>query len=200
MNTQHNGEAMKFSTGRQFGLGNREYTLTEDFVFFGRELPKGLTVDGSSVPKVPIMFFTTVLLLSGYLPTSLEILLIITILLVGISESSGWFMKPAAVHDYRFQEANTIFGWVPANVEYFWLMVLKINEYKKTNPNSDSVITVYFHLVMGFSIALTHLVMLMIFGWIVWLNYYLKNKAKEKEKSKAKKDTEQKDTVTTENH
>ena len=48
---------MKFSTGRQFGLGNRQYTLTEDFEFFGRTLPKGLTVDGSSVPKVAIMFF-----------------------------------------------------------------------------------------------------------------------------------------------
>ena len=165
---------MKFTTGRQFGLGNRKYTLTEDFVFFTRRLPKGLTVDGSSVPKVAIMFFTAVLLLWGSSPAWLEALIIVTMLLVGICESSGWFMKPAAVHDYRFQNASTFFGWVPANFEYWWLMILKINEYRITNPNNDGFIKVPFHLIMGFAIALAHLIMLMLFGWIVWLGYYFK--------------------------
>lgn len=167
---------MEFKTGRQFGLGNRKYQLTEDFVFFTRPIPKGLTVDGSSVPKVPIMFVTAALLLWGVSPVWVEMLLIVTMLLVGISESSGWFMKPAAVHDYRFQSANTLLGWVPANFEYCWLMILKIKEYRKTNPNNDGFIKVYFHLIMGAVIALTHLIMLMIFGWIVWLGYYIKNK------------------------
>ena len=57
------GGNMQFTTGRQFGLGNRKYTLTEDFDFFNRRLPKGLTVDGASVPKVVIMFSTAILLL-----------------------------------------------------------------------------------------------------------------------------------------
>ena len=169
---------MKFTTGRQFGLGNRKYTLTEDFVFFTRRLPKGLTVDGSSVPKVAIMFFTAVVLLWGGAPEWLEKIVIVTMLLVGISESSGWFMKPAAVHDYRFQNASTVFGWVSANFEYWWLMMLKINEYRKTNPNSDGFIKVTFHLIMGSAIALAHLVMLMLFGWIVWSSYYFKNSSK----------------------
>lgn len=168
---------MKFTTGRQFGLGNRKYTLTEDFVFFTRRLPKGLTVDGSSVPKVAIMFFTAAILLWGGSSAWLETLTIVTMLLVGICESSGWFMKPAAVHDYRFQNASTLFGWVSANFEYWWLMILKINEYRKTNPNNDGLIKVLFHLIMGFSIALAHLVMLMLFGWMVWYSYYFKNKS-----------------------
>lgn len=166
---------MKFSTGRQFGLGNRKYTLTEDFVFFNRHLPKKLMVDGSSVPKVVIMFFAAVLLLWGGSPVWLERLLIVTMLLVGISESSGWFMKPAAVHDYRFQNASSLFGWVSANAEYWWLMMLKIAEYRKINPNNDGFIKVYFNLTMGCVIALTHFVVLMLFGWVVWLGYYFKN-------------------------
>ena len=180
---------MKFTTGRQFGLGNRSYTLTEDFVFFSRHLPKGLTVDGSSVPKVLIMFLSAVVLMwlgaSEYIAKHdyvelfkwIERVIIVTMLLVGISESSGWFMKPAAVHDYRFQNANTLFGWVPANFEYWWLMILKINEYRETNPNNDAIYKVVFHLIMGFFIALAHLIMLMLFGWVVWINYYIKNKS-----------------------
>ncbi|NOX07978.1 MAG: hypothetical protein GXP22_00565 [Gammaproteobacteria bacterium] len=167
---------MKFTTGRQFGLGNRKYTLTEDFNFFNRGLPKGLTVDGSSVPKVAIMFIAAVVLLWGGSPVWLESLIIVVMLLVGISESSGWFMKPAAVHDYRFQNASSSFGWIPANFEYWWLMMLKINEFKKTNPNKNSFIKMYFHIIMGSAIALSHLVMLMLFGWIVWGKYFLKNK------------------------
>ena len=54
---------MKFKTGRQLGLGNRNYTLTEEFNFFGRVLPEGLTVDGSSVPKVPILFLGAFILI-----------------------------------------------------------------------------------------------------------------------------------------
>lgn len=169
---------MKFTTGRQFGLGNRKYTLTEDFEFFGRHLPKGLTIDGSSVPKVAIMFLTAAIMLWGFLPEFVEKLIIVVMLLVGICESSGWFMKPAAVHDYRFQNANTRFGWIEANYEYWWLMILKANEYRVTNPNNDGRIKVAFHLIMGFSIALAHFLMLMLFGWVVWFGYYFKNKAK----------------------
>ncbi len=167
---------MKFKTGRQFGLGNRKYTLTENFVFFNRTIPKGLTVDGSSVPKVAIMFFTAVLLLLGGLPSLVESIIVITMLFVGISESSGWFMKPAAVHDYRFQNANTYYGWIPANIEYWWLMILKINDYWKTNPNKVFFVNKIFHSVMGLFIATTHLIMLMFFGWIVWFSYYYKNR------------------------
>ena len=171
---------MKFTTGRQYGLGNREYTLTEDFEFFDRRLPKELTVDGSSVPKVAIMFFAAVVLLWGGSPAWLEALIIVTMLLVGICESSGWFMKPAAVHDYRFQNANTVFGWIPANFEYWWLMILKMKEYSETNPNDDNRFIVFFHLFMGFFIALSHLVMLMLFGSIVWFSYYFGNKSQNK--------------------
>jgi len=169
---------MKFTTGRQFGLGNRKYTLTEDFSFFNRELPKGLTIDGSSVPKVPIMFFSSILLLFVPVPSWLEPIIITTILLVGISESSGWFMKPAAVHDYRFQNANTLFGWIPANFEYWLLMMLKIKEYRKDNPNNEGFIRIAFHSIMGSLIALTHFIVLMLFGWVVWFSYYYKNRQK----------------------
>ena len=166
---------MKFTTGRQFGLGNREYTLTEGFSFFSRELPKGLTVDGSSVPKVLIMFVSSILLLFFPIPSWLQPVIIISMLLVGISESSGWFMKPAAVHDYRFQNANTLYGWIPANFEYWLLMMLKINEYRKDNPNNEGFIMIAFHSIMGSFIALIHFIVLMFFGWFVWGSYYYKN-------------------------
>lgn len=167
---------MKFTTGRQFGLGNREYTLTEDFEFFGRHLPKGLTVDGSSVPKVAVMFLGALLLWSGFLHVYLERLVILSMLLVGICESSGWFMKPAAVHDYRFQNAQTPFGWIPANCEYWWLMILKVNEYRQAKPKKGGYIKIIFHSVIGIAIAFAHLVMLMLFGWVVWCRYYYQNK------------------------
>lgn len=115
-------------------------------------------------------------MLWGILPDFLEKLVILVMLLVGICESSGWFMKPAAVHDYRFQNAKTQFGWIEANCEYWWLMILKADEYRRTNPNNDGAITVIFHLIMGFSIACAHFLMLMLFGWIVWYGYFFKNK------------------------
>jgi hypothetical protein len=167
---------MKVQTGRQFGLGNRTYTLTEDFEFFGRHLPAGLTVDGSSVPKVPILTCSTILYWCGLFSGQVLGALVVAMMLVGICESAGWFMKPAAVHDYRFQNASNVWGWIPANVEYMWLMILKIHEYIKINPNGDNIIRVVFHCVMGILIVCVHVIFLMLCGWIVWLNYYRKNK------------------------
>lgn len=88
-------------------------------------------------------------------------------LVIGITESSGWFMKPAAVHDYQFQNANTLFGRVRANIEYFWLMVLKIREYLLESPNEDNFLKVWFNIFMGYIVAITHFCILMLFGWIV---------------------------------
>ncbi|PKG80630.1 hypothetical protein CXF85_21130 [Colwellia sp. 75C3] len=171
---------MKFETSRQFGLGNRKYTLTENFEFFGVTLPIGLTVDGSSVPKVPILFLATLwLLFSNELPFStpswVDSLVVVVMLLVGICESSGWFMKPAAVHDYRFQNASTAFGWFPANIEYFVLMLRKVFQYSNEKP-SPFIFQTLFHLSLGLAIALAHLFVLTLFGWYVWYGYYSKNK------------------------
>ncbi|MFQ3210464.1 MAG: hypothetical protein ACI9VO_002336 [Colwellia sp.] len=174
------GLSMKCETSRQFGLGNRKYTLTENFEFFGVTLPAGLTVDGSSVPKVLIMFFGTIwLLVSNYLqfsiPLWIDSLIIIVLLLVGICESSGWFMKPAAVHDYRFQNASTAFGWFPANIEYFKLMLKKVFQYSN-EKSSPSIFQILFHSSLGIAIAIAHLFVLTLFGWYVWYGYYSRNK------------------------
>ncbi|MDB4836917.1 hypothetical protein OAH87_00420 [Marinomonas sp.] len=171
---------MNFETGRQFGLGNRKYTLAEEFEFFGVELPAGLTVDGSSVPKVPIMFSGALwLLASSWLEWSIPLwfdsFIVVVLLLVGICESSGWFMKPAAVHDYRFQNASTVFGWFPANIEYFKLMLKKVFQYSN-EESSPSIAQVLFHSSLGIAIAVSHLFVLTLFGWYVWYGYYSKNK------------------------
>ncbi|MDA9558303.1 DUF1353 domain-containing protein, partial [Vibrio sp.] len=148
---------MKFKTDRQFGLGNRKYTLTEDFEFFGVTLPKGLTVDGASVPKVPIMFFGALWLLFSDISSWVDSFVVIVMLLVGICESSGWLMKPAAVHDFRFQNASTVFGWFPANVEYCSLMLKKVFLYSK-EKESSSLISVVFHTAFGIAIAVAHFI------------------------------------------
>lgn len=172
---------MQFRTGRQFGLGNRKYTLTKKFEFIGRELPENLTVDGSSVPKVPILFISALaLIFIDDLHAILEIGVILTMLLVGICESSGWFMKPAAVHDHRFQEASTAFGWISANFEYYTLMTHKILMYSKEseemNGEKPNLMLIIFHSSMGFLIATAHFVVLTMFGWIVWYSYYFRTK------------------------
>jgi len=167
---------MKFKTGRQFGLGNRHYTLTEDFKFFGRVLPEGLTVDGSSVPKVPIMFIGAFTLIFFDFPRVLEQCIIFMMLLVGICESSGWFMKPAAVHDYRFQNASSIFGWLGANAEYLELMLKKIFQYSREKKEKPSFFLILFHTSMGVLIAIAHFLVLTMFGWFVWYSYYFRNK------------------------
>jgi ABC-type phosphate/phosphonate transport system permease subunit len=100
---------------------------------------------------------------------------IIVMLLVGICESSGWFMKPAAVHDYRFQNASTLFGWFPANIEYFKLMLKKVSQYSNEKA-SPSTFQTLFHSSLGIAIAVAHLFVLTLFGCFVWYGYYVKNK------------------------
>jgi len=171
---------MKFKTGRQLGLGNRNYTLTEEFNFFGRVLPEGLTVDGSSVPKVPILFLGAFILIFFDLNRTIEQSIIFILLLVGICESSGWFMKPAAVHDYRFQNASSIFGWFSANVEYLILMLKKVLQYSKEKKDKPNFVLIIFHTSMGFLIAFSHFLVLTMFGWFVWYSYYFRNKKAKK--------------------
>jgi len=159
------------------GINKRKFIVTgKDLSLFGVKIKKGFESDGESVPRLFILTLATALLLFVKLPDYLFNSLILFSFFTGISDNMGWFMKPAVVHDYKYINANSLFGWIPANFEYLSNMLSKVEELVVKNPNEFVFPRKIYHMVLGTIMAIVHFLGVMAFGWIIYYKYYFKNK------------------------
>lgn len=163
-------------------LNRRKHRLVEKLDYNNVSIEKGFITDGASVPKTFILGVCIGVLSLDivnviHIPVWCSLFLLFLVFIVGVYESNGWFMQPAILHDYRFHNASTRFGWWKANVEYLHLMLDKTKE----QPTERNALYRAWNILVGVLVALIHFIGLTAFSWWTWNKCLVKNTNKRKE-------------------
>lgn len=138
---------MELKSHKQGGFGNRNHTVLKDETFNGRVIKKGLKTDGGSIPKIFIISLFLVLK-EVY---QFHWLTNIIIFAIAIDESNGWFQQPFFLHDQSWQNANCWKDIWAAN----WLLCKDII-YKVNNYKNEYFIKAFFHMPLGYLLAIVY--------------------------------------------
>lgn len=162
---------MQYKTENQKGFGRRIHILTEPFVFNYYTLKRGLTTDGGSVPKI---FIIGLFLVLNFI-YDFHLLTNIIIFAIAIDESNGWFQKPFFAHDQRWSEATSWKHFFSANWAFYQDMLYQVSDYQ-----NEYWLKYFFHVPLGYLLAIIYPLSVTIFGWYVFYFKHAKDFNKRK--------------------
>jgi hypothetical protein len=156
---------MEYTSLKQQGFGNRIRILAKDYVFNGYTLFKGLRTDGGSIPKIFIL--SAFLILKEVY--QFHWITNIIIFAIAIDESAGWFRDAFDAHDQRWSLNHTWRGFFKSNFCFLKDMIYIVNNYE-----GKPFIKAFFHMPLGYLLAIVYPLAVTTAGAAVFYLKYIK--------------------------
>lgn len=159
--TQTNKKQLVLVSHSMQKMGNRVYTVKNNYEFNGYILKKGLTSDGGSIPKILILALFLILkeIYQFHWLTN------IIIFAIAIDESSGWFQKPFFAHDQRWNEAKNWKDIFKANWLFYKDMIYKVQSYQ--TKYNEYYFKALFHIPIGYILCIMYPLAVSTFGLVI---------------------------------